>query len=458
MKVYSVNPSNGERIAEFESATTQAAVDAVSRARLAQKAWWERSSADRADILRGFGQMLENRKNEVIAIISSESGRIPSDAEAEVMDVADAVGYYIDRVQEQNQRREIAVDDQFFPETTISTRCVPHGVIAMIMPWNFPFYAPMMNTLPALLAGNAVIIKPSEYTTMVGAKIVELLLDAGLPRNIIQYLPGSDKTGEALIAAKPDKIFFVGSVETGRKVIASAGTTPVQVELGGNSAAIVLEDSDLDLAARAIAWAGLYSSGQDCVGIKRVYVRSECLEDFESRLLKVISGLTAGKDYGPYIRAESRSVVQSRVAEAAKAGADVILAPEVLERGYFATPAVVRMNSDDLDLTRFETFGNVLPIMEISSDDEAIERANDTTYGLSSCLFTQDAARADRFVNELQTGMVFVNDPFVNLPGGDHWTGWRNSGFGTMESKLEQMQKKKVVSMNWSTKPREFWY
>jgi len=319
-----------------------------------------------------------------------------------------------------------------------------------------------MFVIAGLTAGNAVVLKPSEYSSLVGLEIQKRFYEAGFPDGLVEVLLGADDTGKLLVKSDVDKIFFVGSVEAAEDILANAGVKPVQIEAGGNSAAIVLEDADIDLAVKAVSWGGSYHAGQDCVGIKRVFVVESIAEQFLLRLTKAICDLRPGIDYGPYIRNEALETVTRRIEDAVARGAKLECGGERIKvsggNGHWLTPSVLTYTDEDLELVSKETFGNTIPVMIVKDADMAIEKANNTTYGLSNAVFTKDLQKAKEIAGRLESGMVFINDPFIAIPGWDHWTGWKDSGFGTTESKLVQCLKKKVVSVNRSGQARSFWY
>lgn len=460
MKVRSVNPSTGELIKEFDSAAEDEVKTAVARARLAQTEWGSLTLEERRPYFDRLAEVMKNNMQKILTLMLEETGKRIPDGEAEVYDVIDAVDYYCSKMAGVKVDCSLQLNPDGFPDTDLEIHYVPHGVVGLIMPWNFPFYSPAMFVIAATVAGNSVILKPSEYSTLVGLEILRQFTEAGFPENLVQVLVGADDTGKLLVKSDVDKLFFVGSVEAGKDIIANAGIKPVQVELGGNSAAIVLKDADLELAINGVSWAGTYHSGQDCVGIKRVFVVEEVAEPFVSGLVNVISNLRPGTDYGPYITAEARDEVERRIAGAIAGGAKLLCGGKRIEdsRGYWLTPSVILYSDESLELVAKETFGNTVPVMTVKDTEMAIEKANSTDYGLSNAVFTKDLKKARYVASRLQSGMVFINEPFIAIPGWDHWTGWKNSGFGTTESKLMQCLKKKVISVNKMGHQRAFWY
>lgn len=462
MKVRSINPSNGVLLREFDAADNQAIATVVARARQAQAQWAALALDDREPYFRQLAQVLQTNLQMILQTVKEETGKRIPDGEAEVYDVIDAVGYYLSRMREVHPDTSLTLNPAGFPDTDLIIDYVPHGVIGLIMPWNFPFYSPMMFAIASLVAGNAVVLKPSEHSTLVGLAIGQMFTEAGFPQGVVEIVIGGEETGRALVKSGVDKIFFVGSVETGKDIIANAGIKPVQVELGGNSAAIVLADADLDLAAGGIAWAGTYHSGQDCVGIKRVFVVEQVADEFLRKLIAVVKGLRPGIDYGPYITPEAMYRVKARIDDAVSNGAKLLCGGELIRAsegaGNWLTPSVILYTDSGIELVAEETFGNTVPVMIVPDVDAAVTEANNTTYGLSNSVFTRDLEFAQALAYRLQSGMVFINEPFVAIPGWDHWTGWKNSGFGTVESKLMQCLKKKVLSVNRGGQKRAFWY
>lgn len=459
MQISSIDPGTGEVLEVFPGSGPAEAAQAVARASRAQRSW-ARDPVRRAELVGALGELLASRAAEVAALITRETGKPPADAEAEVAEVVDAVGYYLAR-QAADAPVPIPVPPEVFPRTEVAYEGRPVGVIGLVMPWNFPFYTPMLCLIPCLLAGNAAVLKPSEYATMTGRLIVDLVRSAGIPEELVALLPGGADTGRALLAAGVDKVFFVGSVAAGREVAANAGLVPVHSELGGNSAALVLPDADLELAAAAIAWGATYHSGQDCAAVKRVYGERRVVGPLLELLTAELAKRVPGKHYGPYIRRPFLELTRRRVADAVAAGSRLVTGAEVPDGthpgGHWLSPSIVELHDDTVELVAEETFGNVVPVLAVPDTEAAVRHANASRLALSASVFTRDLDRARDVAGQLEAGMVFVNDPIVNLPGADHWTGWRDSGSGAMDSRWEQCHRKRVLSVNASPERRDFW-
>jgi succinate-semialdehyde dehydrogenase/glutarate-semialdehyde dehydrogenase len=291
----------------------------------------------------------------------------------------------------------------------------PYGVIGIISPWNYPLLLPASTALAALIAGNAVVLKPSELTPATAVRLGELLHGAGVPDAIMQVLPGDGVTGAALASASIDKLFFTGSAATGRKVAAACAQRliPCALELGGSDPAIVLDDADLDTAVSGILWGRFSNAGQTCVAPKRAIVLDSVHDAFLSRLSAaaerlVVGAGAAGSDVGPMIRPSQAEVLESQLRDAEQRGARVMGGGR--GSGHFFAPTIVANVSAEMRVAREETFGPVLAVIRVRDDDEAVAVANDTPFGLSASVWSRDLARARRVGLRIAAGTVHVND------------------------------------------------
>lgn len=461
LKIQSINPSTGKLIKEFTTHSAKDIALMVTKAKIAQSKWEVTPLKEKRELFIKLQKLIKKQEEQIVKLMLEETGKRLPDGYAETYEVTDAIEYYYEQVQNV-KTLNLPLDSVTYPDTKFHIQYKPHGVLGLIIAWNFPFYVPMMNLIPALYTSNAIIVKSSEYSTMVTLKVVELFKKAGFPKNLVQVAIGADKTGKALVKSDISKIFLVGSIETGKSVTQSFGIKPIQAELGGNSSAIVLNDADVDLAIEAIVWGATYNAGQECVGIKRCFVDEKISKEFTQKIIDKVKTLRAGIDYGPYIRIEALKKVENRVHSAIKQGAQLLHGCKKITgkgyEGYWLTPAVVLHNNDEIDLVKSETFGNVIPISTFKTEKELLHRVNNSEYGLSNAIFTKDTKKAELLAEQIESGMVFVNDVFINYRGWDHWVGWKNSGIEGTEDKLMQFLKKKVVTVNKSSKKRAYWY
>lgn len=461
MKIQSINPSTGKLIKEFTAHSAKDIAVMVAKAKIAQSKWEATTLKEKRPLFVKLQKLVKEQEEQIVKLMREETGKRKPDGYAEIEDVIDAIDYYFDEIRK-IKNLDIKLNEASFPNTKFQVKYMPQGVVGLIMPWNFPFFVPMMNIIPALYTGNSVILKSSEYSTLISLKIIELLEISGFPKALVQLVIGADEAGKALVKSAIEKIFIVGSIETGKDIIKNFGIKPIHAELGGNSSAIVLEDADLDLAVNAIVWGSTYNAGQDCVGIKRCFVQKNISKHFINQIVEKVKSLRAGIDYGPYIRKEALIEIENRVKLATNEGAKLLCGCERIDKkgfeGYWLTPSVVFHKSDNHKLVKIETFGNVLPITVFEDENELLTRVNNTEYGLSNAIFTKDTKYANNLADKIESGMVFINDAFVTARGWDFWTGWKNSGIENSESRLMHFLKKKVVTTNKPTNKRAFWF
>lgn len=419
--IRSVNPATGEMLREFVCASEAEVHDAVARARAALPAWDDLGVRNRVEILREFQRRLHERKSEVAATITREEGKPLAEAlTTEILVVLDAAGFLI-----KNAPRLLR--DEPVPHGSLVTKAKrgsllreSYGVIAIISPWNYPFSIPATESLAALVAGNAVVLKPSEFTSLSALELASLLHSVGVPEDIFQVVPGDGATGAALIGAQIDKLVFTGSVATGRRIaqMAAERSLPVVLELGGKDPMLVLDDADVDVASSAAIWGGFVNAGQTCLSVERCYVHQTLYAPFlaacveKTKKLRVGSGEDPQTDMGPMIHERQLRIVESHIEDAKVQGARVLTGGARLNAlgTNFYAPTVLAGVSHEMRIMREETFGPVLPVMAFESDDEAVRLANDSEFGLAASVWTRDRARGERLARRIQAGTVMVND------------------------------------------------
>ncbi|MEO7002251.1 MAG: aldehyde dehydrogenase family protein, partial [Ktedonobacterales bacterium] len=448
--ITSYNPATGEALAEVPVAGEAEIAVALQQARAAQPAWAALPIRERARVLRAFRRQLLTRAEWLTDLISCEQGRPRIEALVhEVMCVCDLIGYYT------THARRFLADEHPWLHLYLYKRgivqYVPYGVVAVIAPWNFPFLLPTSEVTLALLAGNAVILKPSELTPLVGAAIAELFAAAGLPEGVLQVVQGDGATGAALVHAEPDgpdKIAFIGGAVAGQRILEGAARhlTPVTLELGGKDPLLVLRDADLDRAAQIAVWGGLCNAGQACAAVERIYVAREVADAFIARVVGLVEklrlGATSGAsgpdgprdaiDIGPMTSERQLEIVAAQVEQAVAQGARTLVGGKRRDgRGFFYEPTVLVDVRDEMAVMREETFGPVLAIATFATEDEAIARANATPYGLCAAIFSRDRRRARRLASRIHAGGVMINDVALSYAAPElPWGGFKRSGIG----------------------------
>ena len=428
------NPATGALIRDIEVDGVGAVEAKVHRARDAQPAWAARPYEARAVILLDFVDRLEADIDECAATTTSETGKPITQAHNEIRAVRERVEYFVDRVAAVAEPRAVTTTAALEESITYE----PAGVVAHVSAWNYPYFVGLNSIVPALLAGNTVVYKPSELASLTGLRITDLLHVAGVPVDVFQAAIGGGGTGAALVDCDVDVVCFTGSYATGRKVAVAAAErlARAQLELGGKDAAYVCDDIDVERAAAAVAEGVFYNAGQSCCAIERVYVQASVFDDFVDALVADARTYVPGDPtdestrLGPLARAEQPAHLGAQVDDAVARGAKLALEGGRLERpGNFFAPVVLVGVDHSMKVMREESFGPVIGVQKVSSDSEAARLAADTEYGLTAAIFTDDRERAERFLTRADTGTVYWNcsdRTTARLP----WAGRKHSGLG----------------------------
>jgi acyl-CoA reductase-like NAD-dependent aldehyde dehydrogenase len=431
------NPANGSVLTEVEDDDAKSVAEKYRRARAAQLAWSAEPLNERLSAIQRFRDAIVAQKDELALTLTREMGKPITQSKNELAAMPGRLDFFLNGTaavlaDERVRGREDGGVDEIIAHE-------PLGVIANISAWNYPWFVGSNVYVPALLTGNTVLYKPSEHATMTGLAMAKLLHEAGIPENVFIPVIGARAAGEALLEQKVDGVFFTGSHETGRAIATRLGPRMLrlQLELGGKDPTYVCEDVDVKAAAESLADGAMYNAGQSCCSVERIYVHESIADAFEAAFADVVRGFRVGdpedKDtyIGPLAREAQVAVLSDQIDDAVKKGGRVLVGGGRASRpGPYFQPTVVVQCRNDMRLMREESFGPVIGIGRVSGDEEAIERMNDTDYGLTAGVYTPDQARAASILSRVDAGTVYWNccdRVSPRLP----WTGRRQSGMGS---------------------------
>ncbi len=447
-EIVSYDPGTGQEIGRAPVSSPEAVRQAVVRARLAQPAWANLSFRERGRVVLKARELLLRARDKVALLISQETGKPIAEAlSMEVVPTLDSMHYFAHAAA--NLLRPQKIDIGQYGLMGRSSRLVfkPLGVIGIISPWNFPLATPADEVVMALMAGNAVVLKPSELTPLIALKIGEIFAAAGLPAGLLEIVTGDGSTGAAMVDARVDKIMFTGSVATGKRVAEAAAKylIPVVLELGGKDPMIVLADADLENAARGAVWGAFANSGQACASVERCYVHESIAAKFtdlvvrETRALRQGLGTETAVDVGAMTNERQRKIVEEHVSDAVQRGANVLTGGRRGSHpaGFFYEPTVLTNVDHEMTIMRDETFGPVLPIMTFATEEQVIALANDSVFGLTASVWTKDIARGNRIAERIEAGTVMVNEVvYTHGIAQTPWGGVKDSGYGRTHGRL----------------------
>ncbi|TKY81473.1 betaine-aldehyde dehydrogenase [Pectobacterium polonicum] len=436
-----VNPANGDIIAQLQSATAADVDRAVSAATAGQKIWAALTAMERSRILRRAVDILRERNDELALLETHDTGKPLSETRTvDIVTGADVLEYYAGLIP-MLEGQQIPLRDTSF----VYTRREPLGVVAGIGAWNYPIQIALWKSAPALAAGNAMIFKPSEVTSLTALKLAEIYTEAGLPAGVFNVLTGTGKSVGQVLTTHPGiaKVSFTGGIASGKTVMANAaGSTlkDVTMELGGKSPLIIFDDADLDKAADIAMMANFFSSGQVCTNGTRVFIPQALQAQFEEKILARVQRIRIGDptdelvNFGPLVSFPHRESVLRYIESGKREGARVLVGGEPMTDGDYAqgayvAPTVFTDCRDDMKIVREEIFGPVMSILTYQDEGEVIRRANDSAYGLAAGIVTRDLNRAHRVIHQLEAGICWINtwgESPAEMPVG----GYKHSGVG----------------------------
>ena len=471
--VQSIDPATGAVFASVEPTALAEVPEVLARSRQAQAFWAAQSVAARCAAIRRLGKALYARRGDLADAVTRETGKPHVEALfSDILISLETAKYYA-------RFGPKLLADERVPHHNVAVIAKlgrlhfdPYGVIAIISPWNYPLAIPLAQLIPAIAAGNSVILKPSELTPACGQLIAECFKAASFPPDLLQVVQGAGEVASAVIAARPDKVFFTGSVNTGKKVAEACAKQliPSVLELGGNDAMIVLADANLEAASSAAVWGGFTNCGQACISVQRIYVEQVVAESFarrcvaKTKLLRLGPGSDPENEIAPMIRVDSADHIEAQLRDAVEKGAQILTGgrrqPD-LGQNYFE-PTVVTGVSHSMRLMKEETFGPLVAIQAVQSAEEAVALANDSSFGLSASVWTRDRRRGRRIAESLRAGAVMVNDVasyfgMAEAPHGGHGL----SGWGRAHSRiglLEMVQVKYVDVDLLPRWPKAWWF
>ncbi|WP_280463719.1 aldehyde dehydrogenase family protein [Nocardia carnea] len=462
------SPATRERVGEIEVSTADDVAAALAKARAAQPGWAARPVKERAAIIRNAVSVLLKRRDEIVETVMQETGKPRVEALAvEMVPACDFLNYWSGRATKDLADENRRLHGYMLPLKKLVINYQPLGVVGVITPWNGPFILSLNPIAQALLAGNSVVLKPSEVTPHSGEWAVKVLHEAGVPKDVLQVVHGDGETGAALVNGDIDKISFTGSVGTGKKIAAACATRliPCTLELGGKDAMIVCADADLDRASLGAVYLSMFNTGQVCVGVERIYVVDSIADEFIEQVRKRAAEVTygRGKDVGPLFWDRQLEIVEKHVEDARSKGATILLGGESdTAEGVFFKPTVVVDVTHDMEIMQQETFGPIVAIMRVRDEEEAVRMANDCQYGLSGSVFTKDKDKVVRLAKQLKTGSVVQNDASViygvaEAPFG----GRKDSGMGQVNGRdalRSFVHPQPVLLDRWGLKKENIWY
>jgi succinate-semialdehyde dehydrogenase/glutarate-semialdehyde dehydrogenase len=437
------SPIDLEPIGELDCASREQVTAAVDRARSAQPEWAARGFAARAEYMYRMADLIIAQQHRIMETVIRETGKPRAEAlSMEVYASCDSLIFYAKRAKKflRRETRKLHGALGLLKKAVIVYK--PRGVIAVITPWNGPFVLSLNPTVQALMAGNTVVIKPSEVTPYSGALVADLFREAGLPEGVVQVVMGDGTTGADLIAAGPDKVSFTGSVATGRKVAVACGERliPATLELGGKDAMVVCRDADLERAAAGALIGSCMNTGQYCCGTERIYVVEDVYEQFVGKVVAGAKQLRQSDDVdaadvGATFWDRQLAIVEEHVREAVAMGARVEVGGQrnPALKGLYFEPTVLTNVTHDMKVMRDETFGPVVSIMKVRDEDEAIRLANASRYGLNGNVWTSDRRRGLELASRIETGAASVNDMAMSYGVNEvPFGGVKESGIGVV--------------------------
>ena len=444
-KLAVTNPATGQPVAEVAALSREQTLDLVARARRAQPAWEALGFDGRARVMRDLRKWAIDNRDRVLRTLSEESGKPRVDAQIELYYTADVLGFWAKNARKYLADERARSHSPLLLGRKLVSRYRPYGVVGVIGPWNYPLINNFGDAVPALMAGNAVVLKPAQLTPLSSVLMEQGLRAAGAPDDVLLVATGRGSTVGSALVDSVDMLHFTGSTDVGKQLAAQAAERllPLTLELGGNDPMIVLEDADIERAANAAVWGGMQNGGQTCISIERVYVEGDAYESFVAKVLENVRALRQAPEPGrgdvaAVTSPEQFEILGEHVRDAAEKGAEIRTGGRRREgAGDFFEPTVITGVDHSMKVMTEETFGPVLPIMRVRSAKEAVRLANDSSFGLDSSVFAGDPDHGEQIARQVESGGAVVNDVLSNyfateIPLG----GIKESGVGARHGAL----------------------
>ena len=441
------NPATGQAVGEVPSLGRDETLELVRRARAAQPDWAALGFRGRGDLLRDMRKWLVDNRKRAIRTLCDENGKTYEDAQLELLYCADALGFWAKRAPKWLADERERPHSPLLYGRKLINRYVPYGVVGVIGPWNYPLINNFGDAIPALMAGNSVVLKPASITPMSSMLMAEGMREVGVPDGAFLVATGSGGTVGSALVESVDMVHFTGSTEVGRRLMEQGAKRllPVTLELGGKDPMVVLRGANLERAANAAVWGALQNGGQTCISIERVYVEGDAYEPFVAKVVEKVKRLRQGAPAGPgqidvgaITSPEQLEVIEEHLRDAVEKGARIETGGALRPgNGRFFEPTVLTNVDHSMKIMREETFGPTLPIMRVRDEEEAVRLANDSSMGLDSSVFADDQTHAEDVARRIEAGAVVVNDALTNylameIPIG----GIKESGVGARHGKV----------------------
>ena len=439
------SPVDLSHIDTYDCANSDEISAVMTQAKIAQSKWKQTSLKERVELMHRVADVVIQQQDRIMDVVMRETGKPVQEAMAmEVFSAVDSLVFYAKRAEKWLSDKKIKMHGpmRFLKKTIITYK--PRGVVVVITPWNGPFILSINPVIQAILCGNSVIVKPSEVTPMSGAMVQEIFALADAPMHLVQTLIGDGETGAELISQGPDKVSFTGSVATGKKIAAKCGEMliPFSLELGGKDAMIVCSDADVKDAASGAVVGSFMNAGQYCCGTERIYVMSDIYDEFVAEVVSITKSLVQSNDYkgdvGPTFWDKQIDIIEDHVNDAIAKGATVLAGGKrnPAFEGLYFEPTVMTEVTHEMKIMKDETFGPVICIMKVSSEDEALSLANQSHYGLNGNVWTKDLVKGQKLARSIETGACSVNDMAMSYGVNEvPFGGVKNSGLGVVNGK-----------------------